>query len=61
MNSPTRRRVGPNEKRIVSSSERLSGGSALIVTFSRSSSWESSSSFANVGISVSNCLALSSW
>ena len=60
MNSATSRIVGPNENRIVSSSERLSGGSALIVTFSRSSSWDSSSSFAKVGISVSNCLASSS-
>ncbi len=60
MNSPTNRSVGPNENRIVSSSERLSGGSALIVTLSCSSSSDSSRSLAKVGISVSNCLASSS-
>ena len=52
--------VGPKENRIVSKSERLPGGSALTVTSRSVSSCESSSSFANVGISVSNLVALSS-
>ena len=58
-NSATSRIVGPNENRIVSSSERLLGGSALIVTSCSVSSCESSSSLANVGISVSKPVALS--
>ena len=52
--------VGPKENRIVSKSERLPGGSALTVTSRSVSSCESSSSFAKVGICVSNLVALSS-
>ena len=59
-NSATSRIVGPKLNRIVSSSERSPGGSALITTSCSSSSCDSSSSFANVGISVSRVLALSS-
>ena len=59
-NRATRRMVGPKEKRIVSKSERLPGGSALTVTSRSVSSCESSSSLAKVGISVSNLVALSS-
>jgi hypothetical protein len=51
--------VGPNESRIVSSSERLLGFSALIVTSWVVSSDDSSRLSANVGTSVLNCLALS--
>ena len=51
--------VGPNENRIVASSERLVGDSALIVTSFVVSRDESSSLLANVGTSVLKSLALS--
>ena len=59
MNSATSRIVGPNENRIVWSSERLLGDSALIVTLFVVSSDESSSLLANVGTSVLKPFALS--
>ena len=59
-NSATSRIVGPKLNRIVWSSERSPGGEALITTPFSSSSSDSCRSFANVGISVSRRLALSS-
>ena len=59
MNSATIRIVGPKENRIVWSSERLLGASALMTTFFSVSSWESWVSSAKVGTSVSKLVALS--
>ena len=59
MNRATSRIVGPNENRIVCSSERLLGDFALMTTSFVVSSDESSSLLANVGISVSKPVALS--
>ena len=56
-NSTTIRIVGPKLNRIVSSSERSPGGSALMTTLFVSSRLDSSRSLAKVGISVSKRLA----
>ena len=60
MNSATIRIIGPKLNRIVASSERLPGGSAVTTTSCSSRSWESCSSLAKVGTSVSKFSAFSS-
>ncbi len=55
------RSVGPNENRIVSSSDRSCGGFALTVTSLSASCLASWSVLANVGTSVSKCSASSTF